>query len=81
MLSTTPLRCEGCRAEILDYSENRIKIKTENQSAGFLVLSNIYYPGWQAKIDGSPIKIYLTNYSLMGILIPEGKHEVLFLTQ
>lgn len=61
----------------LDYSDNRIEIKVENETDGFLVINDSYYPGWSANMDGSvPLKIYRTNYNFRGILIPKGVHEI-----
>jgi uncharacterized membrane protein YfhO len=43
-----------------------------------LILSDIYYPGWQAKIDGKLTKIFPTNYVQRGIILPAGNHLVEF---
>ena len=72
------LKCESCRVEILDYSENKVTLKTENQSTGFLVLTDIDYPTWKARIDNQETKIYLTDYAFRGIIVPKGKHLIEF---
>jgi uncharacterized membrane protein YfhO len=43
-----------------------------------LFLSDTYYPGWQALIDGKPTKIYRTDYTFRSILVPQGNHVVVF---
>lgn len=65
-------------AQITKYEDNKIVIETKNEGNGFLVLSDTYYPTWQATIDGEPTKIYETNHAFRGIEVPEGKHEVVF---
>ena len=60
------------------YSENAISMRTENQEDGYLVMSDAYYPTWKAYIDGVGTKIYTTNHSFRGILVPKGKHTVQF---
>ncbi len=65
-------------AGILEYSVNRIVIKTENKGEGFLVLTDSYYPTWHAAIDGLSTKIYITDFNFRGIVIPKGKHRVVF---
>lgn len=65
-------------AEILNYKENRVLIKTNNNGEGFLVLTDSYYPTWHARIDGKDVKIYLTNYNFRGIVVPKGEHTVEF---
>jgi hypothetical protein len=64
------------RAEILNLAETQVKIKTQSASPTFLVLSDVYYPGWQATIDGQPVKIYQTNYIQRGVQVPAGEHVV-----
>ncbi|QPJ61164.1 MAG: YfhO family protein [Candidatus Nitronauta litoralis] len=44
----------------------------------FLVLSDSYYPGWEAFIDDRPVTIYRANQAFRAIVIPPGKHEVEF---
>lgn len=65
-------------AKIINYSENKVEIVTQNSKEGFLVLTDSYYPTWHARIDGSETKIYKTDYNFRGILIPSGNHKVEF---
>ena len=58
------------------YAADRIELETSNDKAGFLVLSEAFYPGWKAIIDGTPATIHRTNYALRGLAIPEGTHRV-----
>jgi uncharacterized membrane protein YfhO len=39
-------------------------------------LSDVFYPGWQATIDGKATKIYQTNYVQRGVQVPAGEHVV-----
>ena len=64
--------------EVIDYQPNKITIETNSESNKFLVLSETYYPGWRAYVDGKAEKIYKTNGVLRGIFIPKGKHFVEF---
>jgi len=65
-------------AEIIDYQPNRVVIDLEANCWSLLVLTDNFYPGWQATIDGQPTKIYRTDYSFRGVVVPDGKHEVVF---
>ena len=60
------------------YSENKVNIETQNSNEGFLVLSDAYYPGWKATVDGAETKIYKTNVAFRGIFVPAGHHVVKF---
>jgi uncharacterized membrane protein YfhO len=53
-------------------------VQTQSASDSFLVTSDIYYPGWEATIDGHPAALYRTDYALRGIALPAGSHEVRF---
>ena len=62
-----------------DYTPNYIKIETKNSEAGFLVVSEIYYPlRWKAKIDGKLIKTFETNGIIRGIEVSAGEHIIEF---
>ena len=73
-----PLGWTNGRADIVEYSANKVVIKTENKSQGFLVLTDSFYPTWRAKIDGNKTKIYRTDYNFRGIFVPKGKHTIEF---
>jgi uncharacterized membrane protein YfhO len=64
--------------ENLEIDEMSVALTTSSNSPAFLVLSDVYYPGWRAYIDGEETKIYQTNYILRGIVIPAGNHSILF---
>ena len=68
----------GARVKITRYEPNRIGLTTDNPKDGFLVLSEIYYQGWEARIDGNPTKIYRTDHTLRGIYVPAGERQVEF---
>ena len=70
---------DGARAKITRYEPNRIELTTGNPNDGFLVLSEIYYQGWEARVDGNPTKIYRTDHTLRGIFVPAGERRVEFI--
>jgi uncharacterized membrane protein YfhO len=41
-----------------------------------LVVSEIFYPGWVASVDGQPARILLTDYLLRGVAVPAGRHHI-----
>jgi uncharacterized membrane protein YfhO len=41
-----------------------------------LVLSEPYYPGWQATVDGEPVPVLRADYILRAIPVPPGEHTI-----
>ncbi len=77
---SNPLNNEDHAAQttITTYKSNLVRIKTNSEKQGFLVLSDNYFPGWKAFIDGERTKIYRANYTFRAVHIPGGSHEVTF---
>jgi uncharacterized membrane protein YfhO len=44
----------------------------------FLVLNDLYYPGWHADIDGRELPILATNAVMRGVLVPPGADHLRF---
>jgi hypothetical protein len=64
--------------EIVSETNNRLLIHVKAAQNAFLVLSDTYFPGWKAYLDGNPVKIFRANYNFRAVSIPPGKHEVKF---
>jgi hypothetical protein len=43
---------------------------------GWLILSEAYYPGWVAHVDGTAVKIEQIGGWFRGLLLPPGSHQV-----
>jgi len=63
--------------DLVSYKPNSVVFNTESDSNKLLFLSDTYYPGWKAFVDGKEAKIYRANYAFRAVVIPEGKHKVL----
>jgi hypothetical protein len=68
-----PLRL---RAEAVERGINGYKVQLESNQAAVLVISQMYYPGWRATIDGSDVRVFPVDIALTGIVIPSGTHEL-----
>jgi hypothetical protein len=65
-------------ASIKSYNENNVSITTNSPVESFLVLADNYYPGWKAFVDGKAVPVYRTDYTLRGVAVSAGKHNVYF---
>lgn len=73
-----PLSGGTGKATIVSRGIDRVVIEAAaSGGAGLLVLSDAYYPGWRATIDGVPTEIVPAYYAFRGVVIPEGTHEVI----
>ncbi|MBW4540341.1 MAG: YfhO family protein [Myxacorys chilensis ATA2-1-KO14] len=59
-------------------SDTQVEVQTESTAPAFLVLSDVYYPGWRVSIDGKSTHLFSANYVLRGVSLPEGRHTVKF---
>jgi hypothetical protein len=55
----------------------RLSLQVTARGAVLLVISQVWYPGWQVWVDGSPLGEPLrTDYLFQGVLLNEGVHQV-----
>jgi hypothetical protein len=73
-LETSPLS-DG-RVTVTSYAPGRVELETDFPAAGFIVIAEQYYPGWQARMDEKRAKLYQANGVLMGVAVPPGRHKV-----
>ncbi|MDF9833999.1 hypothetical protein M2103_002234 [Ereboglobus sp. PH5-5] len=59
-------------------SNSRLEFKTNGEKTQLLVVSDAWYPGWSATIDGKETPIHRVNYMFRGVFVPPGAHEVTF---
>lgn len=65
--------------EMITYEPMRIRYKTSAATDQLAVFSEIYYPyGWEASIDGNPVEHFRADWTLRGMIVPAGEHEVEF---
>ncbi len=63
-------------AEIIKNNSDEIKIVAKSQERGLLVITNNYYEGWSAKVNGKEANIFPVFGSIQGIFIEEGLNTV-----
>jgi hypothetical protein len=65
-------------ARVTFYSPNKIVVQANPSDPGLLVLSELWYPGWQAYDNGQEVKIHRANYLLRSVYLEAGRHTVEF---
>jgi hypothetical protein len=64
--------------ELVHYSPERIDLNASLSSPGYLVLTDAFYPGWQAEVDGNPAQIVRADVYFRAVALESGVHEVTF---
>ncbi len=59
-------------------SSGELDVEVTMHAAGLLVVSEQYYPGWKASIDGKPAPIYAVDGIFRGVFLEKGSHLVKF---
>jgi hypothetical protein len=58
------------------YEPSRIELSLRTSRASLLVLSETYYPGWNAWIDEQPTRILSVDLAMRGVVVPAGAHQL-----
>ncbi|MCZ7542468.1 MAG: YfhO family protein [Anaerolineae bacterium] len=59
------------------YEANRLEYTIDVAGPAYLVLSEVYYPGWRATVDGAPAVVYRANTAFRAVYVGEpGTHTV-----
>ncbi len=73
---TRPISSET--AQIILSTPGNVKIAVSLSQAGYLVLSDTFYPGWYAYVDGQPVRMLHADYAFRGVTVPSGSHMIEF---
>ena len=66
------------RVHIEKYETDRIILRVETDAPSIVVLTDSYYPGWCAFVDGARRPIWRANSLFRSVEVPAGQHEILF---
>ena len=70
---------KGDEVAILSYEPERVSIGADLESPGYLILTDAYYPGWKALVDGQPAEILRADYYFRAVYLEQGDHVVEFI--
>jgi len=61
---------------ITAYGPNELRLEVESSGPAYLVLSEVWYPGWRATVNGTEAPVLRANYGLRSVPVPDGKATV-----
>jgi len=67
--------------KIVKYENNRMVLDVSTPQAALLFMSETYYPGWKAYVDGREEEILRANYAFRAIPVGPGSHRIEVLYQ
>ena len=73
--ATGPIDAPGT-ARIVAESPLDLEIAVEAPAGGWLVIADMYYPGWEARVDGEPAPVYRANLTFRAVAVPPGAGHV-----
>lgn len=59
-----------------NYGPTSMEFLVTTTGRGLLVVSEVFYPGWQAFVNDSPAPIYRVDGLLRGVVVPAGRSVV-----
>lgn len=63
---------------ILYYRPEEVRLRADLAAPGFVVLTDSYYPGWRAWVDGQEVEILAADHLFRAVYLPPGKHILEF---
>ena len=70
----------GTATVVLDRDQEVI-VRTISDRDAILILSDTYFPGWQAEVDGVETTIFPANLNQRAVIVPQGNHSIRFVYQ
>jgi hypothetical protein len=68
----------GASARLVSYRAKRVQIAATATERSLVILTDTYYPGWHATVDGHAATIQRVDYLLRGVSIGPGRHTIVF---
>jgi uncharacterized membrane protein YfhO len=77
---TVPInRNISSKVDYLKYDYDRSVIQVSTGESGLLFISDAFYPGWKAYVDGQEKEIIRADFAFRAVEIPRGNHKVVFI--
>ena len=73
-----PSQSFEAQANIEQYKNNLVIVRTRANQDSVLVLADSFYPGWKAFVDGNETKILKANHFFRAVVLPKGARRVEF---
>jgi len=62
--------------ETISQSVNESVYRIDGNEPGILQISQVFYPGWRAFVDGQEVPVLRSNFALVAVVLPKGAQIV-----
>jgi len=71
---------ERAAGRVLSFTalDHRVEAEVETVTPAVTVLSDAFYPGWKAAVNGQPVPVVRANGMFRAIPVPAGRSRVVF---
>ncbi|MEZ5503560.1 MAG: YfhO family protein [Halioglobus sp.] len=66
------------RVTIRRHTANQVELEAELAAPSLVILTDAYYPGWQAFVDGKVAAVYRANSLFRAVEVAAGKHTIVY---
>jgi hypothetical protein len=64
------------KAALRDFTAHKLSVEVEASAPAIIVVAQVFYPSWQAFVDGKPVRLWRANHAFQALEVPAGRHEV-----
>jgi hypothetical protein len=66
------------RAALVADAPERVAVAAEVSAPALLVLTDSFFPGWEAELDGTRVPVLRADYAFRAVALAAGEHRVVF---
>ncbi|MGC8866353.1 MAG: hypothetical protein ACP5O2_11610 [Bacteroidales bacterium] len=66
----------GLAAELRQFRPGHCSARVQARDTALMIISQAWFPGWEARLDGRPVEILRVNGFQQGVVVPPGIHAL-----
>ena len=58
------------------FASQRVEFEMQASAPAVVTVAQSYYHWWEARVDGTPVKLWQANHAFQALEVPAGRHQV-----